>query len=40
MITATEGHPGRPKFPFLPGYDVVGAVGELGAGVDAALLIP
>jgi NADPH:quinone reductase-like Zn-dependent oxidoreductase len=31
-------YPGQPKFPFVPGYDVVGTVSGLGAGVDPALL--
>ncbi|WP_029900782.1 medium chain dehydrogenase/reductase family protein [Nocardia brasiliensis] len=28
----------QPAFPFVPGYDLVGTVTELGAGVDPALL--
>ena len=28
----------QPTFPFVPGYDVVGTVSALGAGVDTALL--
>ncbi|WP_338769721.1 medium chain dehydrogenase/reductase family protein [Nocardia vulneris] len=28
----------QPAFPFVPGYDLVGTVAELGAGVDPALL--
>ena len=28
----------QPKFPFVPGYDLVGTVVETGAGVDSALL--
>ena len=28
----------QPKFPFVPGYDMVGAVVALGTGVDPALL--
>ena len=28
----------QPKFPFVPGYDVVGTVVELGTGVDPKLL--
>src|SRR5215469_13961286 len=28
----------QPRFPFVPGYDVVGTVAATGAGVDAALL--
>jgi NADPH:quinone reductase-like Zn-dependent oxidoreductase len=31
-------YPGQPKFPFVPGYDVVGTVSGLGAGVDPALV--
>jgi len=30
-------YPGQPAFPFVPGYDVVGRVQALGAGVDPAL---
>jgi 2-desacetyl-2-hydroxyethyl bacteriochlorophyllide A dehydrogenase len=30
-------YPGQPAFPFVPGYDVVGRVVGLGAGVDRAL---
>ncbi|WP_219731983.1 medium chain dehydrogenase/reductase family protein [Glaciihabitans sp. INWT7] len=29
---------GQPAFPFVPGYDIVGIVSELGEGVDEALL--
>lgn len=28
----------QPKFPFVPGYDVVGTVESVGAGVNAALI--
>ena len=31
-------YPGQPKFPFVPGYDLVGTVTAVGAGVDAGLL--
>ncbi|WP_421761854.1 zinc-binding dehydrogenase [Devosia sp.] len=31
-------YPGQPKFPFVPGYDVVGTVLAVGPGVDVALL--
>jgi NADPH2:quinone reductase len=31
-------YPGQPKFPFVPGYDVVGKVRATGPGVDPALL--
>lgn len=31
-------YPGQPKFPFVPGYDLVGTVVHLGAGVDSALV--
>ncbi|WP_370216852.1 medium chain dehydrogenase/reductase family protein [Kitasatospora sp. GAS1066B] len=31
-------YPGQPKFPFVPGYDLVGTVAAVGPGVDAALL--
>jgi NADPH:quinone reductase-like Zn-dependent oxidoreductase len=31
-------YPGQPKFPFVPGYDLVGTVTGVGAGVDDALL--
>ena len=27
-------YPGQPKFPFVPGYDLVGTVASIGAGVD------
>jgi NADPH:quinone reductase-like Zn-dependent oxidoreductase len=30
-------YPGAPKFPFVPGYDLVGTVAETGPGVDPAL---
>jgi NADPH:quinone reductase-like Zn-dependent oxidoreductase len=30
-------YPGQPKFPFVPGYDVVGTVTATGPGVDGAL---
>ncbi|MCY1141204.1 medium chain dehydrogenase/reductase family protein [Actinoplanes sp. Pm04-4] len=30
-------YPGQPKFPFVPGYDLVGVVHSVGAGVHAAL---
>jgi NADPH:quinone reductase-like Zn-dependent oxidoreductase len=30
-------YPGAPKFPFVPGYDLVGTVTEVGPGVDPAL---
>ncbi|MFC4454806.1 medium chain dehydrogenase/reductase family protein [Deinococcus sonorensis] len=29
-------YPGQPRFPFVPGYDLVGVVRELGTGVDPA----
>jgi NADPH2:quinone reductase len=29
---------GQPKFPFVPGYDLVGTVLEVGADVDASLV--
>lgn len=28
----------QPRFPFVPGYDLVGTVAEVGPGVDAALV--
>ena len=31
-------YPGQPAFPFVPGYDVVGRVLDVGPGVDPALL--
>jgi NADPH:quinone reductase-like Zn-dependent oxidoreductase len=31
-------YPGQPKFPFVPGYDLVGTVSAIGDGVDAAQL--
>src|SRR3954452_24153477 len=31
-------YPGQPKFPFVPGYDLVGTVTAIGAGVDGALV--
>jgi len=31
-------YPGQPKFPFVPGYDLVGTVTATGAGVDEALV--
>ena len=31
-------YPGQPKFPFVPGYDLVGIVTTVGQGVDAALV--
>lgn len=31
-------YPGQPKFPFVPGYDLVGTVAGIGAGVSPALL--
>jgi NADPH2:quinone reductase len=31
-------YPGQPRFPFVPGYDVVGRVHAIGEGVDAAVL--
>ncbi|MGY2894359.1 medium chain dehydrogenase/reductase family protein [Deinococcus sp. UYEF24] len=31
-------YPGQPKFPFVPGYDLVGTVQEVGTGVDRALI--
>ena len=29
-------YPGQPRFPFVPGYDLVGTVVEVGPGVDPA----
>src|SRR3954471_16528339 len=29
---------GQPKFPFVPGYDLVGIVESVGPGVDRALI--
>jgi NADPH:quinone reductase-like Zn-dependent oxidoreductase len=31
-------YPGQPKFPFVPGYDLVGMVISTGSGVDHALI--
>jgi NADPH:quinone reductase-like Zn-dependent oxidoreductase len=31
-------YPGTPRYPFAPGYDVVGDVDAVGAGVDASLM--
>jgi NADPH2:quinone reductase len=31
-------YPGQPAFPFVPGYDLVGRVVEVGAGVDQSLV--
>ncbi|WP_161883645.1 medium chain dehydrogenase/reductase family protein [Deinococcus alpinitundrae] len=31
-------YPGQPKFPFVPGYDLVGTVREIGTGVDPTLI--
>ncbi|MVN87130.1 zinc-binding dehydrogenase [Deinococcus sp. HMF7620] len=31
-------YPGQPKFPFVPGYDLVGTVLEVGPAVDPALV--
>jgi 2-desacetyl-2-hydroxyethyl bacteriochlorophyllide A dehydrogenase len=31
-------YPGQPKFPFVPGYDLVGRVVAVGPGVDVALV--
>ena len=31
-------YPGQPKFPFVPGYDLIGTVAATGAGVDPSLL--
>lgn len=31
-------YPGQPKFPFVPGYDLVGTVHSVGPGVDPALV--
>jgi NADPH:quinone reductase-like Zn-dependent oxidoreductase len=31
-------YPGQPAFPFVPGYDLVGTVTEVGPGVDASLV--
>src|SRR6476659_5991580 len=28
----------QPAFPFVPGYDLVGVVAQIGAGLDTALL--
>ncbi|MBO0930636.1 medium chain dehydrogenase/reductase family protein [Fibrella aquatilis] len=31
-------YPGQPKFPFTPGYDLVGTVAAVGPGLDASLI--
>lgn len=31
-------YPGQPKFPFVPGYDLVGTVAAVGTGVDPDLV--
>lgn len=31
-------YPGQPRFPFVPGYDLVGTVAAVGADVDPALV--
>jgi NADPH:quinone reductase-like Zn-dependent oxidoreductase len=31
-------YPGQPKFPFVPGYDLIGTIAAVGAGVDQALI--
>lgn len=31
-------YPGQPKFPFVPGYDLVGTITAAGPGVDPALI--
>ncbi len=31
-------YPGQPKFPFVPGYDLVGTVAAVGADVDRAMI--
>jgi NADPH:quinone reductase-like Zn-dependent oxidoreductase len=31
-------YPGQPKFPFVPGYDLVGTVAAVGPGVDDAMV--
>jgi NADPH:quinone reductase-like Zn-dependent oxidoreductase len=31
-------YPGQPKFPFVPGYDLVGTITEVGDGVSDALV--
>lgn len=31
-------YPGQPKFPFVPGYDLVGTVQAVGSDVDPALV--
>jgi NADPH:quinone reductase-like Zn-dependent oxidoreductase len=31
-------YPGQPKFPFVPGYDLVGTVTQAGPGVDETLV--
>ncbi len=31
-------YPGQPKFPFVPGYDVIGTVRTVGVGVDPTVI--
>jgi NADPH2:quinone reductase len=31
-------YPGQPKFPFVPGYDLVGTITAVGSGVDDTLI--
>src|SRR6476469_10391891 len=31
-------YPGQPRFPFVPGYDLVGTVQDVGRGVNPALI--